>query len=69
VILETFTPTIYRAIRAEILQREGGSGKERLQQAAEILDYLVLSSEMEEFMTLPAYKLLDNPQAKLKCYM
>jgi malate synthase len=66
---ETFTPTMYRAIRAEILQREGGSGKERLQQAAEILDYLVLSSEMEEFMTLPAYKLLDNPQAKLKCYM
>ena len=60
---------MYRAIRAEILQCEGGSGKERLQQAAEILDYLVLSSEMEEFMTLPAYKLLDNPQAKLKCYM
>jgi malate synthase len=64
---ETFTPTMYRAIRAERLQREGGSGKERLQQVAEILDYLVLSSEMEEFMTLPAYKLLDNPQTKLQC--
>ena len=62
---QTFTAEMYRAIRAEELQRQGGAGKGRLQQAAEILDYLVLSSEMEEFLTLPAYKLLDNPQAKL----
>ena len=62
---QTFTPDMYKAIRAEELQRQGGIGKGRLQQAAEILDYLVLSKEMEEFLTLPAYKLLDNPQAKL----
>lgn len=62
---ETFTQATYRAIRAEELQSQGGSGKGRLQQAAEILDHLVLSNEMEEFLTLPAYKLLDNPQAKL----
>ncbi len=62
---QTFTAEMYRAIRAEELQRQGGAGKGRLQQAAEILDYLVLSSEMVEFMTLPAYKLQDNPQAKM----
>jgi malate synthase len=62
---QTFTPDMYRAIRTEELQRQGGTGKGRLQQAAEILDHLVLSEEMEEFLTLPAYKLLDNPQAKL----
>ena len=62
---EMFTPNMFKAIRTEELQRQGGSGKGRLQQAAEILDHLVLSSEMEEFLTLPAYKLLDNPQAKL----
>ena len=62
---QTFTPSIYKAIRAEELHKLGGSGTGRLQQASEILDNLVLSSEMEEFLTLPAYKLLDNSQAKL----
>ena len=62
---QMFTPNMFKTIRTEELQRQGGSGKGRLQQAAEILDHLVLSSEMEEFLTLPAYKLLDNPQAKL----
>ena len=38
---QTFTPDMYKAIRAEALQRQGGIGKGRLQQAAEILDYLV----------------------------
>ena len=57
---QTFTPDMYKAIRGEELQRQGGSGKGRLQQAAEILDNLVLSEEMVEFMTLPAYKLLEN---------
>ena len=61
----TFTSSIYRAIRAEELQKLGGPGTGRFQQASEILDYLVLSNEMEEFLTLPAYKLLDNSQAKL----
>lgn len=61
----TFTSSIYRAIRAEELQKLGGLGTGRFQQASEILDYLVLSNEMEEFLTLPAYKLLDNSQAKL----
>lgn len=62
---QTFTESMYRAIRNEELQRLGGPGKARLQQAAEILDHLVLSKEMEEFLTLPAYKLLENPQASL----
>ena len=61
----TFTPTIYKEVRTEELQKLGGTGKGRLQQAVEILDHLILSPEIEEFLTLPAYKLLDNSQAKL----
>lgn len=63
---QTFTESMYRAIRNEELQRLGGPAEARLQQAAEILDYLVLSKEMEEFLTLPAYTLLENPQARLQ---
>lgn len=61
----TFTPDMYRTIREEEFGSQGGAGKGRLQQASEILDHLVLSRNMEEFLTLPSYKVLDNSQAKL----
>ena len=63
---QTFTESMYQEIRKEEMQRLGGPGEARLQQAAEILDHLVLSKEMEEFLTLPAYTLLENPQARLQ---
>ncbi|XP_046841331.1 malate synthase-like [Xenia sp. Carnegie-2017] len=62
---QTFTPDMYRTIREEEFGSQGGAGKGRLQQASEILDHLVLSRNMEEFLTLPSYKVLDNSQAKL----
>ena len=45
----------YRTIRDEELRALGGAGAGRLQEAAELLDALVLADEFVEFLTLPAY--------------
>nr|XP_058955250.1 malate synthase-like [Pocillopora verrucosa] len=60
-----FTPEFYKTLHKEELEKLGGPSKSRLAQASHLLDKLVLSEEFEEFLTLPAYELLDNPSAKL----
>jgi malate synthase len=49
----------YRRIRDEELEKIGGASKGRQSEAAGILDDLVLSETFTEFLTLPAYQLLD----------
>jgi malate synthase len=50
---------LYRKIRDEELAKLGGPGKERYGDAAKILDGLVLSDTIEEFLTLKAYAMID----------
>jgi malate synthase len=50
---------LYRAVRDEELEKLGGAATGRLGDAAELLDKLVLADEFPEFLTLPAYSLLD----------
>jgi malate synthase len=53
----------YDAVRAEELaaleRSRAGAGAGRLHDAAALLDALVLGDEFVEFLTLPAYPLLD----------
>jgi malate synthase len=49
----------YLAIRGEELERVGGVREGRLGEAAELLDSLVLADDFPEFLTLPAYAVLD----------
>jgi malate synthase len=49
----------YRAIREEELAALGSTADTRLDEAAELLDRLVLDDDLVEFLTLPAYELLD----------
>jgi malate synthase len=50
---------LYRRIRDEELEKLGGAGAERYGDAARILDGLVLSGTIEEFLTLKTYEMLD----------
>ena len=50
---------LYTAIRDEETARLGGAGERRVADAAGVLDDLVLSDELREFLTLRAYPLLD----------
>src|SRR5262249_56781732 len=50
------TRELYTQIRDEEISKLGGSSEGRLGQAAELIDSLVLSSEVAEFLTLPAYR-------------
>lgn len=50
-----FTTELYEQIRAEELESLGGPDTARYGDAAEILDYLVLSEEFVEFLTFKAY--------------
>lgn len=59
------TPELYKAMHRQELEKLGGMSKARLGQASQLMDKLVLSEEFEEFLTIPAYELLDNPYAKL----
>ena len=52
------TRELYQEIRVEALAALGGANESRYGEAAEILDDLVLRDEFEEFLTLPAYRLL-----------
>ena len=56
---------LFKAMHKAELDNLGGAAKGRLAQAAQLLDKLVLSEEFEEFLTIPAYEMLDNPSAKL----
>ncbi|GEM87199.1 malate synthase A [Meiothermus granaticius] len=47
------TPELYRQLKAEETAKLGGLP--RLQEAADLLDSLVLQPQFEEFLTLPAY--------------
>jgi malate synthase len=49
----------YERIRDEELEKIGGRSKGRQGEAADILDQLVLSETFTDFLTLPAYELLD----------
>ncbi len=53
------TPEMYTQIREEELAKLGGSGAGRYKEATDLLDGLVLSQEFVEFLTYPAYELLD----------
>jgi malate synthase len=50
---------VYRKIRDEELEKLGGKGRERYGDAAAILDGLVLSNTIEEFLTLKTYEMLE----------
>lgn len=60
-----FDAEMFKTIHQEELNKLGGPTKGRLGQASQLLDKLVLSEEFEEFLTIPAYELLDNQSAKL----
>lgn len=60
-----FTADVFKILLQEELTKLGGPSKGRLGQASQLLEKLVLSDVMEEFLTLPAYELLCNPVAKL----
>jgi malate synthase len=53
------TAALYRSLQAEELVKLGGIGAGRLKEAVALLDALVLDEGFAEFLTLPAYGLLD----------
>jgi malate synthase len=53
------TADLYDQLRTEELSKLGGSSTARYEESAELLDKLVLSKEFIEFLTFPAYELLD----------
>ena len=53
------TRALYEAIRTEELAALGGPQTARFRDAAAVLDKMVLSEEFPDFLTLPAYALLD----------
>ena len=53
------TREMYTQIRAEELAKLGGAGASRYGEAANLLDQLCLADEFMDFLTLPAYALLD----------
>ena len=52
------TRELYQQIRDEELKRLGEFGTGRLEEAAEILDKLILTDDFVEFLTLIAYDYL-----------
>ena len=55
----TASADLYQKVRDEEVAKLGGPQQGRLRDATEILDGLVLSQDFSEFLTLPAYRLLD----------
>jgi malate synthase len=53
------TRELYSEIRTEELAALGGAGESRYEEAAELLDGLCLTDEFVDFLTIPAYQLLD----------
>jgi malate synthase len=54
------TPELYRIFRTEELDLLGGLAKDRHKEVVELLDGLVLAPDFCEFLTLPAYRMLDS---------
>jgi malate synthase len=52
-------PTLYASIRDEELARLREAGAGRLDDAADLLDRLVLADDFAEFLTVRAYALLE----------
>jgi malate synthase len=50
---------LYKTLKDEEMSKL--SGLENLERASELLDSLVLQSEFKEFLTLPAYEMLETP--------
>jgi malate synthase len=55
----TITAELYLQLRDEELAKLGGSANERYEESTELIDKLVLSQEFVEFLTFPAYELLE----------
>jgi malate synthase len=55
----TLNTALYERIHREELNKLGRANVGRFEEAAELLDQLVLSDEFVEFLTHPAYELLD----------
>lgn len=55
----TVTAELYESLRKEELAKLENGGPARLKDAAQLLDKLVLSDEFIEFLTLPAYEVLE----------
>jgi malate synthase len=53
------TRSLYESVKAEELEKLGGSGSGLLASAVEILDGLVKKDEFTEFLTWPAYDYLE----------
>src|SRR4029077_3647673 len=53
------TRAFYEQVRAEELDRLGGPSEARYRDAARLLDGLVLAETFEDFLTIPAYDLLE----------
>jgi len=53
------TRDLYAKVRDEELSKVGGAGTGRLKEAVSLLDGLVLSDSFRDFLTLPAYALLE----------
>ncbi len=53
------TAELYETIRREELEKLGGEGAARYGDSARLLDQLCLSEQFVEFLTFPAYALLD----------
>jgi malate synthase len=53
------TGELYKQIRDEELQKIGGAEQGRMREAIQLVDSLVLAREFSEFLTLPAYWLLE----------
>jgi malate synthase len=53
------TGELYKQIRDEELKKIGGAEQGRMREATQLVDSLVLSREFSEFLTLPAYQLLE----------
>jgi hypothetical protein len=57
-------PELYVAVRQQELAALGGPQGGRRREAAALLDALVLASEFTEFLTEPAYPLLNGGPTK-----
>jgi len=53
------TGEMYKQIRDEELKKIGGVEQGRMREATQLLDSLVLTRDFSEFLTLPAYRLLE----------
>lgn len=55
----SMTASLYQAVRNEELAKLEVNGSGRYRRAAELLDQLILNETFTEFLTFPAYQLLD----------